>query len=86
MYSIRDTKSELYSTPWYAINHATAIRNFSKAVNSSESPIKEQPEDYDLWYVGEYDDNTGKINPEPTPQHISKAVDCLKNKQADAPF
>jgi len=79
MYSIRDAKSETFHKPWHATTHGEAERNFKNLVNDPKSNnIHDFPEDFDLFFLGHYDDNTGKVEPLATPQHIVKAVQ-LKN-------
>lgn len=40
--------------------------------------VGKYPDDYDLYYIGKYDDSSGKIEPLDTPQHVVKAIQ-LKN-------
>lgn len=77
IYSIRDAKGQIFHTPFYQRTHGEAERNFRTVANDQKSNIAQFPEDYDLYYIGEYDDQTGKIESLPTPQHIIKAVQCL---------
>lgn len=74
MYSIRDSKSEVFNTPWFAKTHGEAERNFLALTNDQQSMVAKYPEDFDLYHVGTYDDQTGKLYPLETPQHIVKAV------------
>lgn len=73
MYSVRDTKAEIYHAPWYKNTHGEAEREFQTIADDPKSTIYKHPEDYDLYFVGEYDDQTGKIEACVTPQHIQKA-------------
>lgn len=81
MFSIRDTKSAIYSDPFYAITHGVAERNFHEIANDSSSIVYKHPEDFDLYHIGEFDDNTGKCQILETPKHVMKAVHCRKNQQ-----
>jgi len=74
MYSVRDAKSEIFHPPFFQKTHGEAERTFHKLCNDEKSSMFIYPEDYDLYYVGEYDDNTGKLAPLDTPQHVQKAV------------
>ncbi len=78
VYSIRDAKSEIFNTPFYKKTHGEAERDFKTLVNDSKSTVFNYSEDFDLYYHGTYDDNTGLFNPLKTPEHIVKAVQ-LKN-------
>lgn len=81
IYSIRDSKSEIFNLPFYKHTHGEAERDFSQISNDPKSSIYQYPEDYDLYFVGEYDDNSGKITPLDSPQHIVKAVQLKRPLQ-----
>jgi len=75
-FSIRDTKSEVFNTPFFQKTHGEAERSFRELVKNPDSMPGKYPEDYDLYYLGTYDDQNGLISPLPTPQHLIKAVQC----------
>lgn len=77
-YSIRDSKSEVYNTPFFQQSNAEAIRSFDKLVKDQSSMVAQYPDDYDLYLIGDYDDQTGTIQGLDTPLHIQKAVHLLK--------
>jgi len=81
IYSIRDSKSEVYNQPFYKKTHGEAERDFRSLVNDEKSTINKYPEDFDLYYLGDYDDNTGKLQTNDSPQHVIKAVNCINQKQ-----
>jgi len=72
-YSIRDLKSEVFNTPFFQKTHGEAERNFRTLVNDPKSTIASFPEDYDLFYIGDYEDNTGTLLPLQIPHHITSA-------------
>lgn len=78
MYSIRDQKSEVYNLPFFQKTHGEAERSFRTTAMDQKTTICQHPEDFDLYFLGEYDDNTGKFQPNETPQHILKAIDCIQ--------
>lgn len=79
VFAIRDTKAEVYNTPFYQQSHGEAERNFQTLVNDNKSTVSQYPEDFDLYFLGEYDDNLGTFFTEP-PKHVIKAVQ-LKTAQ-----
>lgn len=86
IYSIRDSKAEIFNTPFYQKTHGEAERNFRSLVNDEKSQVNKYPEDYALWYLGEYDDNTGSFTTLDQPQHILNAVQVIMPKnQASGP-
>lgn len=74
IYSIRDAKAEYFTQPFFKKTHGEAERDFTQLVNDDKSSIAQFPEDFDLYYLGDYDTETGKMTPIDTPQHIIKAV------------
>lgn len=73
MFAIRDSKAEFYNQPFFQKTHGEAERNFRALTKDDKSMIAKYPEDYDLYYLGEYDDQTGTMSPLVTPQHVLKA-------------
>lgn len=84
-YSIRDQKGEIFNTPFFKNTHGEAERDFNRAVNDPKTQLNEYPEDFDLWYLGDYDNNKGVLIPLETPQHICKAVSQLPQGIAEKP-
>lgn len=76
-FSIRDSKAEVFNTPFFQKTHGEAERSFKSLLNDQQSMIAKYPDDYDLYYIGEYDDQAGTFSVLDTPQHIVKAVQML---------
>lgn len=62
MYTIRDEASALYMDIQLNVNNDMAIRNFDYAMAKNDM-MGFRPEDFSLWYIGDYDDATAVINP-----------------------
>lgn len=80
MFSIRDSKAGIFHTPFYKTTHGEAERDFRSACNDQKSMMYTYPEDFDLYYSGEYNDQSGLVSPIDTPQHVIKAVQCVKKQ------
>lgn len=78
LYSIRDQKAEIFNVPFMKKTHGEAERDFKSLCNDPQSTVSKYPEDFDLYYIGDYDDNTGKIMPLDTPQHVVKAIQMVE--------
>jgi len=72
-FSVRDSKAEIYHLPFFSNTTADAERSFSATVNNSQTTIHQFPEDFDLWMIGEYDQELGLMIPLKTPIHLLKA-------------
>lgn len=73
MFSIRDSKAEIYNVPFFAKTTAEAERNLRETMKDERTLINKYPEDFSLWMLGEYDDQTGECTSHP-PTHLINAV------------
>lgn len=74
VFAIRDSKAEIFNLPFFNKTPGEAERNFKSLVNDGKSTVSQYPDDFDLYYLGEYDDQSGVVKSLDTPQHIVKAV------------
>lgn len=72
--AVFDVKGMLYSNPFYAVNNAVAIRDFTAACSDSSSALFRNPEDYSLFQLATFDDVSGLFTPLVPPLHLSAAV------------
>ena len=61
--ALRDSKAESFSQPMLYTAKGAALRAFQDAVNDSAHELGKHPEDYSLFFLGSYNDNTGMITP-----------------------
>jgi len=61
IYSVFDKKTAVFCSPFVSHNDLTAIRDFTSACRDPASVISKFPEDYELYHVGDWDDDTGDI-------------------------
>lgn len=61
LYAIKDNKVGFMNAPFIAPNNAAAIRMFGDTATNSETMIYKHPEDYELYHMGEMDENTGEL-------------------------
>lgn len=76
-FSIRDSKGEVFNPPFYKHTHGEAERDFTELCKDEKSMVKKYPEDFDLYYVGQWDDQKGIFISLDTPQHVVKAVSVI---------
>lgn len=60
-YAVRDAKAEAYLRPFFTETRGLAVRSFSDAVNDKSSPFFTHPEDYSLWELGAFEQDTGLL-------------------------
>ncbi len=74
LFSIRDTKGEIYNQPFFKFTHGEAERYFREVKADEKSLVNKYPEDFDLYFIGSFDSQTGILKGSDTPQHIVKAI------------
>lgn len=75
LYAIHDQAVKEFIGPEPARTHAEAERKFRTNVNNREmGHLHTNPQHYNLYCIGDYDSETGKLSPLAEPQHIMSAV------------
>lgn len=78
IFSIRDSKTNIYYPPQFRTNEGEAQRDFHALINDPQSIPGKYPADYSMWHLGTYDSDSGAINPI-TPQKLFEG-DQLKGQ------
>jgi len=79
--SVFDSKVQAYSTPFFMRTRAEALRGWQEVVNDPSTAFNKHPEDYTLFELGEFNEDTGAIKPLETPNPIGKAIEYKINKE-----
>ena len=61
VFGVRDTKALAFLQPFFSASTGAAVRAFGDAVNEGNSPLSKHPEDYLLYEIGDFDDQTGEL-------------------------
>lgn len=83
LFTIRDTKGEIYNKPFPQLTKNEALRTFADLAKDPQTNIAQHPEDYDLYYLGTYDTTTGKIEALESPAHIVKAINAIPKNNTE---
>lgn len=75
IYAIVDAKMGTFMQPFFALTNGQAARSFGDTALDPNSGVHKHPEDYVLYYIGEFDDNSGELHPLVKPEYINKALD-----------
>lgn len=78
MCSIHDSKAMAWSVPISFQAAGQAIRAFSDQVNNPESDFGRHPEDYSLFVVGEFDEQSGNVV-SVVPEVLATGVNLVNN-------
>lgn len=80
IFAVRDSKAEYFNPPMFFHTIGEAERAFKHTASKQDNSIGQFPQDFDLWLLGEYDDQTGKIQQQ-EPMHLINGA-LISNQNA----
>lgn len=81
LYSVKDVKSGLFNAPMMFVTKGEAIRGFTQAANDNGTMVGKYPEDFGLYELGEFNDESAKITVYDTPYHLGNASDFVRKPE-----
>lgn len=63
IYSVHDRKAAVFARPFIAPNDGMALRSFAAAKLDPSTELAKFPEDFSLYLLGSFDDETGELSP-----------------------
>jgi hypothetical protein len=78
VFAVYDSKAELFNQPMFFTALGEAIRAFGDEANRSESAIYKHPNDYSLFQIGEYYQETGLLESLTTPKSLGLGIEYIK--------
>jgi hypothetical protein len=81
--TVKDRAADAFGRPMFVPSVGVAIRSFSDEVNrdDSENQLNRHPDDFDLYELGEFDDNTGLFDLHDQPKLLSLGKQVKINKE-----
>lgn len=76
--AVRDAKTEVFSHPMFFVTKGVAIRSFFDEAARAGSDIAKHSEDFALFDLGVYDDNTGQFTGNEQPVMMCSAMDAVQ--------
>ena len=65
MFAVYDVKAAMYHTPYFAVNVAVGARIFRGACINQQTTLAANPEDFNLFHIGSFDDQSGAVEGKP---------------------
>ena len=81
IYSIYDRKAKVFHTPVFCINVADCIRLHTIIFEGEQSMFSRFPDDYQIFKLGGFANDTGKIVAEEHAEYVCSAEDILQTKK-----
>ena len=77
VYSVYDVTSETFGSPFLLLTDGLAMRSFYEAAINTQTEISKYPDEYVLYNIGQYDDDTGLMVPK-EPKRLNTASHAIK--------
>lgn len=80
--TVKDRALDIYNLPFTQTTVAQAVRGFTDEVNSdpNRSGVAKHPDDYDLYLIGHYDEETAGLVPLELPKLIVRGKDLIRTE------
>lgn len=75
MCSVRDSALDAFMRPFFVPTTGMAVRSFQDELKNPESPMMKHPEDYALFELGTFDEDTGKCVNLEAPRQLIRGAD-----------
>jgi len=71
--TVKDRAADAYGRPMFVPSTGVAIRSFSDEINrnNADNQLYNHPDDFDLYELGEFDDNSGLFSLHEQPKLLS---------------
>lgn len=80
VYAIYDNKACFYLNPLFFNSRGESIRNFSDAVNDTQTMLHRHPADFQLFELGTYNNETAEIRMFKSAENLGCAIEFLVDK------
>jgi hypothetical protein len=74
LFTVYDAAAARYLEPFHAPTIEYAIRQFRSSVEQEGHMFAKYPEDYTLFHIGEYNQETGLLTPNAAPVSLGVAI------------
>lgn len=80
LFSVYDSAAGMYLAPFDAPSLEFAIREFRRAANDPGHQFNRFPEDYTLFYIGDFDGSSGTLESK-EPTSLGVAITLIERKE-----
>jgi hypothetical protein len=80
MYSVYDSKAQAYQRPFIMRNSGEALRAFGTWANDPKGMLCTHAEDFVLYEIAEFDENTGNVLPHKNHSSLGKAIEYKRQE------
>lgn len=85
MFAVYDSITQSFAVPFCAVNSGDATRILAAGVNDPQTNLHHSTEDYSLFYLGHYDQDSGVMYPLKAPERVISAIEVKLEQVAAIP-
>lgn len=85
LYTLHDMVSKSFFAPFAAANHSAASRSVATAAIMDNTIVSQHPSDFELFYLGDYDENTAHLTPTVAPVPIALVAALVEDLKSRLP-
>lgn len=79
IYATYDKAAQAFVNQFFDKHHGSVIRGFQDALNNKETDVGRHPTDFELYYLGSLDTDSGEVGSDPEcPLKLLSGLDCSK--------
>lgn len=82
MYTIYDSKAQVYNKPFHCVNEQVAKRTVQN-MRLEDNQMTRNPEDFSLWHLGSYDDEHAIFELLSTPKVVCKVHELFRQEEVE---
>jgi len=82
VFSIKDKKANLFNQPFAVRTAAEAMRSVAQAAQDAQTSLGSFPEDFALYLVAHFDDDTGVMHVPKEPTRIEEISNLIRSAKA----
>lgn len=77
--SVKDRAADVFNRPFFVPHRNVAVRDFTDEVNRDDvqNPLNKHPDDFDLYLLGTWDDNSSEFVSEEQPVVLVRGKDVV---------
>ena len=79
VFGVRDGKAQAFLQPFFSVAVGSAVRAFSDTVNEGNNQIAKHPEDYVLFELGSWFDDSGRYDVYAAPVSVGIAIEFKRS-------
>lgn len=79
LFAVYDSKTKTYMYPQHSLTKGEAVRNLDDAVNGGKGMVANHPEDFTLFHLGSFDDQTGTYDNKQANEAVITALELVKD-------